>query len=270
MNQEKAFAELLRAWRKARRLTQLELALDAGISQRHLSFLESGRSRPSREMILKLAEALDLPLRERNQLLDNAGYSAEVRERPLQGEGMGAVREALTMLLEHHDPYPAIVVDRDWNLLMANTAQQRLFDLFGNIDELWAATCPNGVKNVIRLTLHPTGLRKYCLNWEELLPWTTTRLRRDAKLTGSAALVAMIDELKTYPELAAHWSAPIVNVSPQPVFSMVLGNESVSLSLFSMISTFGTPQDVTTDELRVEQFFPADESSATLLRRLAE
>jgi len=263
------FGELLREWRMTRNLTQLDLALEAGVSQRHVSFLESGRSQPSRPMILQLAEALELPLRERNVLLDSAGFAALYEHRALAGSAMQPVRDALEMQLRHHEPYPALVVDRDWNLLMANTALHQLFSFLGDVQKVWAETNPDGGKNVMRLTMHPAGLRSYCQNWDELAPAMLQRVRRDAKLTGSPVLTQLLEELQADPDLRPHWNRPIVDIAPQPVYAMTLGAGDMSVSLFSMISTFGTPQDITTDELRIELFFPADDDSAERLRALS-
>lgn len=260
-----AVGELLRAWRQARKLSQLELSLQSDVSQRHISFLESGRSRPSQSMLALLADALELPFRERNVLFDAAGYAGIYTEQSLHEAAMQPVREALQMQLEHHNPYPALVVDRDWNMLLANTALIHLFAQIDDAAEMWAATNPdsqnNGKQNLMRLTLHPQGLRKYCVNWAELAPQLLQRLRREVKLTNSPAMQALLTELQADPELDEYWHQPIVNISPQPVYAMTLAFGDVIISLFSMISTFGTPQDVTTDELRVELFFPIDDSS---------
>lgn len=256
-----AVGELLRAWRQARKLSQLELSLQSGVSQRHISFLESGRSRPSQSMLGLLTDALDLPFRERNILFDAAGYAAVYAQQSLHEAGMQPVREALQMQLEHHDPYPALVVDRDWNMLMTNAALIRLFAQLDNAADIWATTNPNGKQNLMRMTLHPQGLRHFCVNWNELAPQLLQRLRREVKLTNSTAMQALLDELKNDPELDDFWHQPLVNISPQPVYAMTLAIGDVTLSLFSMISTFGTPQDITTDELRVELFFPMDKAS---------
>ena len=161
------FGFLLKTWRQRRKLSQLDLALEAGVSQRHLSFLESGRSRPSRSMALHLAAALDLPLRERNHLLLQAGFAAAYDERSLSSADMTAVRQALELTLRHHEPFPAIVIDRAWNLVLANQATFRFLALFGPQEAIWARVDPSGRRNVMRLSFHPAGLQAFLRNWRE-------------------------------------------------------------------------------------------------------
>lgn len=264
------FALLLRTWRDARKLSQLELALASRISQRHLSFLESGRARPSREMVLQLAESLEVPLRERNGLLTAAGFAPIYRETQLQAPAMAAVRDALTLMLRHHEPNPATVVDRDWNLLMRNDAAQRILGLAGDPEAIWRRVCPDGVHNILKLTFHEAGLRPYIANFEEAAPVLLNRTRREAAACGSAALLTLLDEVLSYPGIPAAWRAPDWQAPPPPVLPLELVRDGLRLRLFSTITTFGTPQDITTDELRVESFFPADEASAALLRALAQ
>ena len=264
------FGGLLREWRGLRKLSQLELALQAGISQRHLSFLESGRSRPSREMVLGLSETLDIPLRERNALLTAAGFATLYRERSLQVAEMEPVRRALELTLKHHEPYPAVVVDRDWNLVMQNTASQRFFGLLGDPAVIWARTCPDGRPNVMRLTFHPEGLRPFIANWELLGPAMLNRLRREAAmLSGPHGLSALLEELLAYPGIPDQWRIPDWEHPLTPILPMALQKDGLSCSLFTMIAMFGTPQDITVDELRLETFFPADEPTDQLLQQLA-
>lgn len=264
------FAQLLRGWRDARKLSQLELALGSRISQRHLSFLESGRARPSREMVLQLAEALEVPLRERNTLLTAAGFAAIYRQSDLGSPAMAAVRDALRLMLEHHEPNPATVVDRDWNLLMRNAAAQRLLGLAGDAEAIWRRVCPDGVHNVLRLTFHPEGLRPYIVNFDAAAPVLLNRTRREAAACGSASLLKLLDEVLAYPGIPESWRAPDWQAPPPPVLPLELAKDGLRLRLFSTITTFGTPQDITTDELRVESFFPADAATAERLRRMAQ
>lgn len=264
------FAQLLRGWRDARKLSQLELALGSRISQRHLSFLESGRARPSREMVLQLAEALEVPLRERNTLLTAAGFAAIYRQSDLGSPAMAAVRDALRLMLEHHEPNPATVVDRDWNLLMRNAAAQRLLGLAGDAEAIWRRVCPDGVHNVLRLTFHPEGLRPYIANFDEAAPVLLNRTRREAAACGSASLLKLLDEVLAYPGIPESWRAPDWQAPPPPVLPLELAKDGLRLRLFSTITTFGTPQDITTDELRVESFFPADAATAERLRQMAQ
>lgn len=265
-----AFGGLLREWRSLRKLSQLELSLQAGISQRHLSFLESGRSHPSREMVLGLTEALDVPLRERNALLASAGFAPIYRESSLQGSEMEPVRRALELTLKHHEPYPAVVVDRDWNLVMQNSASLRFFSLLGDPATIWPRTCPDGKPNVMRLTFHSQGLRPYIVNWEQLGPAMLNRLRREAAmLSGAQGLSALVDELLSYPGIPEQWKIPDWEHPLTPILPMELEKDGMRVSLFTMIAMFGTPQDITVDELRLETFFPADKPSETLLQQLA-
>lgn len=264
-----AFSRTLKSWRDSRKLSQLELAMAAGISQRHLSFLEVGRARPSREMVLQLANALDAPLREHNVLLAAAGFAPLYRESALSDPGMSAVREALEIQLKHHEPNPALVVDRAWNLLMANSAVNRVFGLAGDLEKIWQRVCPQGPRNILKLTLHPEGFRPYIANWMESTPVLIARTRREAEATGSEALRALLAEVLAYPGIPAEWRIPQWDAPPLPAMPLSLAKDGLKLNLFSMISTFGTPQDITTDELRVESFFPADADSALLLKRLA-
>lgn len=263
-----AFPNLLRDCRRGRRLSQLDLAVEAEVSQRHLSFLESGRARPSREMVLQLAQALDLPLRERNHLLQAAGYAGVFPQRRLETTDMGPVRQALERLLKHHEPYPAVVVDRAWNLFMANDAVGRVFGVLGNLDEIYARVCGDGPRNVLKLTFHPQGLQPYIANFAEIAPPLLARTAREA--LEHPEVQAVLDEVLAYPGIPARWRVQEVHPLPLPVLPTEFRVGPVSLKLFSMLTTFGTPQDITTDELRVESFYPADAASEALLRGLAK
>lgn len=262
-----AFPHLLRNVRQGRRLSQLDLALQAEVSQRHLSFLESGRAQPSREMVLQLAEALDLPLRERNRLLLSAGFAGVYPQRPLQATDMAPVRKALELMLDHHEPYPAVVVDRAWNLFMANAAIQRVFGLLGDLDETWKRVCGDGPRNVLKLTFHPQGLQPYIANFAEIAPPLLARTAREA--LEHPEIQVVLDEVLGYAGVSPRWRTLELHPLPLPVLPTEFRAGAVSLKLFTMLSTFGTPQDVTADELRVETFFPADAQSEALLRALA-
>jgi len=264
------FGEVLRGWRRARRLSQLDLAMTAEISQRHLSFMESGRARPSREMVIRLAEAMEVPVRDRNNLLQAAGFAGSFRQRGLDEADMAPVKRALDIMLSHHEPYPAIVVDRDWNGIMANSALPRAFSALGDINTMWMRVCGDGPHNLMRLTFHPEGLRPLIENWDEAAPMFLQRLHREAAATGSPTLTAYLDELRGDPGIPRHWSEPDPHTPLPPVLPLRLRKGELRVALFSMISTFGTPQDVTTDELRVETFFPADDATDRLLHGLAE
>lgn len=252
----------LREWRQRRRLSQLALAGDAEISTKHLSFLETGRALPSREMVLRLAERLDLPLRERNVLLVAAGYAPVFPQRDLGDSAMTAVRAAVDQVIAGHEPYPALAVDRHWNLVAANSAVTRLI----------AGVEPALLKrptNVLRLGLHPDGLAPRTVNYREWRAHLLARLRRQIDLSADSVLVALLDELEGY-------KAP-ANVTPGPPlvreaelvvpFRLTVGDDV--LSFISTTTVFGTPVDVTLSELAIESFFPADAETAEKLRAMA-
>jgi transcriptional regulator with XRE-family HTH domain len=268
---EAGFGGTLRRWRRERRLSQLDLSLAADVSQRHVSFMESGRARPSRAMVLQLAEALDLPLRECNRLLVAAGFAPAYASRELSDPDMAPVRQALELMLSHHEPNPALVLDRNWNLLTANRAMERSFGMLDDPQTLWRRVCGDGPRNLLKLTFHPQGARPFIRNWAEVAGLLLWRGRREAEATANDTLHAVVDEILGYEGIPKRWRMPShPDAPPPPILPLeyVIGGQS--LKLFSMLSSFGTPQDVTADEIRVESFFPADDASAALLRILAE
>jgi transcriptional regulator with XRE-family HTH domain len=252
--------ELLRAWRERRRMSQLDLALDAEISTRHLSFVETGRSIPSREMVLRLAEQLDLPLRERNHLLLAAGYAPVYAETALDSPQLSAVRAAVRQVLAGHEPYPAIVVDRGWNLVDANASVALLTD--GVAPELLAPPA-----NVLRVSLHPDGMAPRIANLGEWRAHLLGRLRRQVALAADPALARLYEELRGYPcdqpEPEAELPGPGAVVVPLRV-----RHGERELAFFSTVATFGTPLDVTVAEIVIESFFPADSETASVLRSI--
>jgi transcriptional regulator with XRE-family HTH domain len=251
---------LLRAWRHRRRISQLDLAIAAGSSARHLSFLETGRARPSRSMVLRLAEHLDVPLRERNELLLAAGYAPHYRETGIDAEQMRPVRTALDALLEGHEPFPAVLVDRTWNLLAANRAAAVL-------TEGVAPSLLQPQANVYRLALHPAGLAPRLLNFAEVRSHLLDRLHRQVTLTGDELLRALHEEVRGYP--GPPDAGDEHRERPQIFVPVRLRSEVGELAFFSTITTFGAPADVTLSELAVESFFAADEATASALRALA-
>lgn len=264
------FARLLKSWRERRKCSQLELALDAGVSQRHLSFLESGRAQPSREMILQLAEVLGVPLRERNQLLHAAGFAPVFTQHTLDQDEMNAVRQALDMMLKHHEPFPALVVNREWNLVQANTAAQRFIGLLENPDDVWQRVDPGGGRNVMRMTFHHAGMQPLLRNWDQVATLLLSRLQREVAADPThTALRQLFDDISAYPHVAPQWHNTPWNATPPPILPLTLGMGDQELKIFSMISTFGTALDITAEELRVETFFPADEFSAQFFHLLA-
>lgn len=262
------FGELLRSWRSARRYSQFELALQTQVSQRHLSFLESGRAQPSRDMVLHLAQALGVPLRERNDLLVAAGFAPVYAERALNDGAMAAIRQALETTLRHHEPYPALVVDRCWNVVLHNAAVDRLIGLLGEPAQVWARVDPCGGRNLMRLTLHPDGLQPLLVDWPATAAALLMRLQVEAQANpANAALQHLLADLRALPGVPSHLS-PVGTLPSMevPVMTLRLRQGEVTLDLFSMICTFGTALDLTADELRLELLFPGDETTAGFLR----
>ena len=253
--------DLLREWRQRRRMSQLDLACEADISTKHLSFLETGRSTPSREMVLHLAERLDVPLRARNALLNAAGYAPAFPERRLDDPAMTAARQAIDLVLAGHEPHPALAVDRHWCMAAANRAVAPL--LAGVDPELLRPPV-----NVLRLTLHPGGLAPRTVNLGEWRAHLLERLRQQIEVSGDPVLAELLDELRGYDAPAE----PAPHVAGQNFAAVAvpfrLGRDAGVLSFFSTTTVFGTPIDVTLSELALECFFPADPATAAAMRRL--
>jgi transcriptional regulator with XRE-family HTH domain len=246
---------LLRQWRDVRGKTQLDLSFDAGVSQKHISFVESGRSTPSRQMLLDLAQALDVPLRERNELLLAAGYAPSYSDRALDAPIMGIISKALQRMLRQHEPFPAIVMDRHWNVLMTNDAAPKLFNCF--ID-MTARPAP---RNLLHLIFDPAGMRPFVANWPETARGLLARVYREA--LGhiiDEKTKTLLAELSQYPGVKPEWRAPSSGYT-MPMIPLTLVKDGVTLNYFSMITTVGTPQTVTAEELRLECMFPADDST---------
>ncbi|WP_344587146.1 helix-turn-helix transcriptional regulator [Actinomadura vinacea] len=255
--------EQLRAWRQRRRLSQLELSSDADVSTRHLSFVETGRSAPSREMVLRLAEHLDVPLRDRNLLLVAAGYAPVYAETPIAEPRMDSVRAALKQVLEGHEPYPAVVVDRFWNLIDANAAAA-IF-MAGAPPELLEPPL-----NVLRLSMHPSGMARNIVNLAEWRAHMIERVRRHVALTADPALAQLYRELRDYPDAAEPRADPVPRPSgDEVVVPLRIRDGDRELSFFSTIATFGTPVDITVAELAIESFYPADPQTKAFLRERA-
>lgn len=250
---------LLREWRQRRRLSQLELALDAEVSTRHLSCVETGRAQPSREMVLRLAERLEVPLRERNRLLTAAGFAPMYGERRLDDPALNAAREAIDLVLRGHEPCPALAVDRHWNLVSHNRAVPPL--LAGVSAELLMPPI-----NVMHLCLHPQGLAPRILNLAQWRAHAFARLRQQIAASADLQLETLLASLQRYP-------APDRDVPPidaAMVVPLQIASPAGVLSLFGTTTVFGTPVDVTLSELALETFFPADKATATALRALFE
>jgi transcriptional regulator with XRE-family HTH domain len=260
---------LIRDWRQLRRLSQLDLALDAEISQKHLSFIESGRSQPSREMVLLLAETLCVPLRERNALLLAAGFAPVYGERGLDDPGLATARAAIDLVLKGHEPWPALAVDRHWTLLAANAAVPPLLGLASDPELL------RGPVNVLRLSLHPGGLAPAIVNLSEWRHHILARLRQQIRATADPVLAALLEELAAYPApdapIPRKINGQVKSIDPDPepgiVVPLQLRLGEAVLSFFSTTTVFGTPVDITLSELAIEAFFPADEATRRILGR---
>lgn len=255
------FARLLRDWRQKCRLSQLDLALAAGVSQRHVSFLESGRANPSRTMILQLSETLQVPLRDRNIWLTAAGYAPLFRTRALDDPQMAQVMGAIRMMLAAHAPFPAVAIDRAWNIQMANEPFDRVAAMLG--DDIWHRVGDGG-RNLMRLFFHPLGIRPLISNWAAVGPLVWQRARREAETLAGADMRAVLDELAPLQDATILWSAADTALLPVMPFNLQVGD--LCMSMFTVIATFGTAQDVTADELRIETLYPADAATEALFR----
>jgi transcriptional regulator with XRE-family HTH domain len=252
---------MLRDWRRRRRLSQLDLALDAGVSARHLSFVETGRAKPSAEMVLQLAEQLQVPLRDRNRLLLAAGYAPQYSARSLEEPDLAPIRDAVSEVLLGHEPYPAFAVDRGWNLVASNSALTPLLD--GVAVELLQPPV-----NCMRLALHPDGLAPRIVNLGEWRSHLLQRLERQVALTGDEELRALGEELRSYPGPPAE---PNALAPAQDIMVMMrLDTADGELAFFSTVTTFGTAVDITVSELSIEAFFPANQETAEAVRRRAQ
>jgi transcriptional regulator with XRE-family HTH domain len=249
---------LVRAWREQRRMSQLELASEANISQKHLSFIESGRAAPSRDMVVHLADHLDIPLRERNALLLSAGFAPIYRERAINDPALVRARAAVEQLLKAHEPFPALAVDRSWNMIAANTP---VMTLIAGVDP--ALLQPP--VNVLRLSLHPKGMAPRIVNLAEWRHHLIERTRRQARLTRDPALDALLKEITAYP-------APADKVTTQPedevAIPLRLQTPHGVLTFFSTVTVFGTPVEITLSEISLEAFYPADETTTAALKGL--
>lgn len=258
-----SFPALLRSWRQRRRLSQLALAVESGVSQRHVSFLESGRAQPSRAMLLQLSDTLDVPLRERNAWLMAAGFAPVFHARALDDPQMGQVMAAIRTMLANHEPFPAVVVDRAWSIRLANGPFDHLAAMLG--DDVWARV-GGGRRNLMRLFFHPDGIRPFVANWTTIAPLLWHRAQREAEAVGGAEVEALLAELG--PLQDGDTTRP-VEEALVPVLPLVIERGGLRISLFSVIATFGTAQDVTADELRIESLFPADAATDALFRHAA-
>jgi len=253
------YAQAMKYWRTKRGYSQLRLSTESGVSQRHISFLESGRSQPSRELILKLGMTLDIPLRQRNVMLLAAGFAPAYQERSLSDPEMAAVRQALDFMLLQQAPYPALVVDRLWSLQMHNGPAAAMMS--------WILGLPDNTPlpsvNVVKLTLDPNGVRPYLANWEDVATDLLQWIQREAMGDGPGSeATRLLEDLLAMPGVRAAAAAPNLERRALPFLPFTVRKDGTELNLFTTITTLGTPHDVTVHELRLEAFFPADEATA--------
>jgi transcriptional regulator with XRE-family HTH domain len=264
---EVTFGAILQSWRKARQLSQLALANDAEISPRHLSFVETGRARPSREMVLLLASALDVPLRERNTLLLAAGFAPMYAETNLDAPKLAPVRAALDAILRQQEPFPAVVMNRHWDIVTSNQAASRFFAflLAGQGQQTGAPA------NVLRMMLGPAGVRSFVANWDDVAQALVRRVHREA--VGGVPdqeTRKLLAEVLAYPGVTESWRRANRDVALVPIIPVTFSKDQRTFNFFSTVTTLGTPQDITAQELRIECFFPADQETARAARELGQ
>jgi len=252
---------LLREWRAARRLSQLDLALEVGVSARHLSCIETGKAQPSRDMIARLADTLDMPLRERNALLVAAGYAPKYPETALGTPALAQIRRAIELILEHQEPYPAFVLNRHWDMVQTNRAAARVMSFLRG---------GSAHANIMRQFFDPNDVRGIVVNWEEVAGDLIRHLHDEvAAAPSDAEARALLEEVLRYPGVPSQWRTRELGAAPPPLLTVVFRKDDRELRFFSTIATFGTPRDVTLDELRIECVFPADDATAQICRTLA-
>jgi transcriptional regulator with XRE-family HTH domain len=247
---------LLRSWRDLRGKSQLDLSLDSGISQRHISFIESGRSTPGRQVLMDLAQVLDIPLRDRNILLLAAGYAPLYSEGAWDALEMQSITKALQRILRQHEPFPAIVMDRYWNVLMTNDSAPRFFNCFIDM------AARKGPRNMLHLIFDPDGMRPFIANWKEVAKSLFDRVYRES--TGRVIdnkTKELLAALLAYPDVKTAWEAPGPKDAALPVVPIGFVKDGQVLNYFSMVTTAGTPQTISTQELRIECMFPMDEET---------
>lgn len=250
---------LLREWRKARRLSQFDLALRMDVSARHVSRVESGRAQPSRQMVTRLADALEMPLRERNGLLSAAGYAREYPETGLDDPGLAAMRRAVDFMMAHHEPFPAFVLNRRWDILQATQGAMRVGQYLGG----------GRHANMQLQFFDPGDLRAAVVNWEEVAGDLIRHLHDEvASFPGDAGLRALLDQVLAFPGVPSRWATRDLGAAPPPLLTVEFQKGEQRLRFFSTITTFATTRDVTLDELRIECAYPADEATASLCRAL--
>ncbi len=253
---------LLREWRAMRRMTQMDLALEAGVSTRHLSCIETGKSQASREMVSALADALGMPLRERNALMLAAGFTPQYSETPLLKPELDRMREAIELILRHQEPYPAFVINRHWEVVLANDAAARVNRF------LMRGRAPRH-SNLMHQVFDPEDFRPIIVNWPEVAGRFISLLHEDIATAPSASAPRqLLSEILAYPDVPAHWRHRDLKSEPTPILNLVFRSDEGELRFFETITTFAGPKDITLDELRIECSFPVDGKTADLCARL--
>ena len=258
-----SFPARLAWWRKRRCLSQLQLAMAAGCSQRHISFLELGRTKPSREMVLRLSTTLDLPLRQSNELLLAAGYAPVWAESDLSAQALAPIREALNYILAQQEPFPAVVIDRRWNLRQANKGAVAM------VEFLVGPLQPGAAINLADALVAPDVLRPHLMNWSDVVHYFVRSVEADAAADGTPETAALLERLLSYKDVRATISQVPTRGADAPVLTMHFKKGGTELRLFTTIATLGTPQDITLQELRIESFFPMDSATRAAFRKWA-
>ena len=249
------FGELLRYWRKTNGMSQMELGLTANTSSKHISFLETGRAKPSREMVLQLSQAMNIPLNERNMLLTASGFAEAFSRIGIEEPAMQSVHHALTILLENHEPYPALVFDWDWNIVMANQTHHQMFSLIAEQQLNFPQT-----DNILELLFDPNGFRPFIENWEEIALILLHRIQRERMIRQNRTS-DLLNRLMSYPDIPKDWNTSSYSDHGEPMAHIILKLGALRLKLFSTIATFGTAIDVTMQELMIEHYFPVDQTT---------
>lgn len=261
-HRQNSFGTLLKQWRNRRSFSQLDLAITSQVSQRHISFLESGRAQPSQEMVLQLATVLEIPLRQQNLMLSAAGFSPMHSETDLSAPEMMPVKKAIDLMLRQHEPYPAFVVDRYWNLMLTNNGATRLLEAFIDRDKLLSLFYIDSKINLMRALFHPQGLRPFIVNWESFIDHLLQRLHRETLIEREGdRTTLLLTELMSYPDVARIWQTADRSIQNTLLLNIHLRRDELDLKFFTTIATLGTPSDITLQELRIESQFPADETT---------
>ncbi|KAF3885433.1 MULTISPECIES: helix-turn-helix domain-containing protein [Nostocales] len=275
-HQSDSFGMLLKHWREQRGYSQLKLALKSQVSQRHISFLESGRAKPSQDMVIQLATVLEIPMRQQNLMLTAAGFAPIYAETDLSAPEMTSIRQALDFMLQQQEPYPALVVDRYWNLLLPNNGATRLINSFIDPHKLQTLFYRDGKINLMRVVFHSQGVRPFIVNWEDFANQALQRLHREVNaysgslpnLEGeSEPSSLLLNELMSYPGVSEIWQTSHKTAQNALLLTLHLKREDMELQFFSTIATLGTPYDITLQELRIECLFPADETTERIWKK---